>query len=45
MERNDDRSLDLIDLGAASIETHGLGEGTYDGVNGIQPAGLTDQDD
>lgn len=38
MERFDD---EVIELGAVSEETKGLGVGNYDTINGHQPAGLT----
>lgn len=41
MER-EDNSIDLIDLGAASVETQGPGGTEFDGIDLQVPAGLSD---
>ncbi|MDE1917865.1 MAG: benenodin family lasso peptide [Sphingomonadales bacterium] len=43
MDHND--TSELIELGAASIETRGPAGGNLDGVNGIQALGLSDAED
>ena len=41
MERETNEAVDLIDLGAASVETQGLFKGDVDGA-GLIPFGLSD---
>jgi hypothetical protein len=44
MERINEDAIDLIDLGAASVETQGI-DGTVIDLVGLQPsAGLSDED-
>jgi hypothetical protein len=45
MEREDHAEAELIDLGAASVETKGPAGGRLDGVSGITPLGLSDAED
>ncbi|WEK43260.1 MAG: benenodin family lasso peptide [Candidatus Sphingomonas colombiensis] len=45
MERREDHDPELIDLGAASVETKGPLGGHLDGVSGITNPGLSDADD
>ncbi len=42
MERTNEDAVDLIDLGAASVETQGADFGTIDGVQLQQLPGLSD---
>jgi hypothetical protein len=45
MERNTDRGQELVDLGAASIETRGDQGGLIDSVQGQPALGLSDGED
>lgn len=42
MERINEDAIDLIDLGAASVETQGMNEGKIDGFGYQVAAGLSD---
>ncbi|MCW3838185.1 benenodin family lasso peptide [Sphingomonas canadensis] len=42
MERINEKAVDLIDLGAASVETQVKDEGNFDGLGYQIPAGLSD---
>ncbi|MCA1196500.1 benenodin family lasso peptide [Sphingomonas sp. R647] len=42
MERINEDAVELIDLGAASVETQGLNEGLIDGFGYQVPIGLSD---
>ena len=42
MERINEDAIDLIDLGAASVETQGKDDGNIDGAGFQLPTGLSD---
>ena len=44
MDREPNETVDLIDLGVASVETQGVQQGKFDGLGLIPQTGLSDDD-